>query len=222
MHRKYVAFAPVLAVSLVLPLAACGSDDSGQSGGKIKGTGSGSAKSSPAQESASPSESSDSSGAPHFDFPKDVKVKIDADKTGDPAKDQILRDHKYAMLTRQELLAKGKRGENFGRYWTSQAGITYGKILHDYKKENLTVTGVDHFYDRKVESHTRKTAIVTFCEDQSKAFDKYQKTGKIKDRSTSAESFSAMRNVMTKSKYGDWQVSRRSGILGDPSCRKRA
>ncbi|MEU6079246.1 hypothetical protein [Streptomyces sp. NPDC047108] len=161
-------------------------------------------------------------GTPEFDLPSDVKVVIDADKTGDKAKDVVLKDHGYALMAMQEAYAKAEATGNFDRYWRHEAAAKFRAVFGEYKKSGTTITGTDRFYGRAVMSLKGKKALVTFCEDQSKAFDKDVKSRKVARDEPSLDSFIEIRTVLEKGGAGDWQVTEYLGQRGSESCRKDA
>lgn len=223
MRKRYGVTGPVLATSLLLVgLTACSGSDSSDTIKSADSSPTHSAKNKHKRSSSSPSSGDTPTSKPTFDFPQDVKVKVDADKTGDPVKDEILRDHKYAMFAEQEGLAMGKPGKFFGRYFTGAASIKQSGIFADYKKDQLSITGKDHFYSRRVISHTKKTAVVKYCEDQTKTFDKNKDTGKPVNHTFDPKAYMSMRTMLKKSKFGTWRVFYLHGVEGDSKCRKES
>ncbi|MGP3951641.1 hypothetical protein [Streptomyces sp. 7N604] len=208
--------AAVVAVAGVLLLAtACGSgDDGGRAGDEIADA------QKPDQQTAA--SSTEEKGAPKFDLPPDVKVVIDDDKTGDKPKDEVLKDHGYALMAMQEAYAKAEATENFDRYWQNEAADKFRAVFAEYKKRGTTITGTDRFYGRAVMSQDGKKALVTFCEDQSKAFDKDVKSGKVDRAQPNLDSFIEIRTVLEKGSAGEWQVTEYSGARGSKSCQQDA
>ncbi|MEU6079248.1 hypothetical protein [Streptomyces sp. NPDC047108] len=211
------AGAAVVATAGILLLSGCGSDDDGGSkaGDKIAG-----ADKKDKEPPASPSAAE--KGAPKFDLPSDVKVVIDADKTGDKAKDEVLKDHGYALMGMVESFAKGKTTDNFNRYWAEQAHAKYVANFKIYKDDGATVTGTDRYYGREVKSVEGNSALVTFCEDQSKVFDKIVKTDKVEKTKPSLKSFVELRAQLKKSVTGEWQVIDEQRLERSRSCQQDA
>ncbi|MEV6313646.1 hypothetical protein [Streptomyces sp. NPDC051776] len=214
--RIRFAGAAAVATAGILLLTACGSDDDGsKAGDEIAGA---EKKDKEPSASASPEEK----GAPKFDLPSDVKVVIDDDKTGDKAKDEVLKDHGYALMAMQEAYAKAKATGNFDRYWQGEAASKFRAVFDGYRKGGTTITGTDRFYGRAVMSHERKKALVTFCEDQRKAFDKDVKSKKVSRDEPSLDSFIEIRTVLEKGSAGDWKITEYLGQRGSKSCQKDA
>ncbi|MGP3922626.1 hypothetical protein [Streptomyces sp. 8N616] len=214
MKIRFVSAAAVAATGVLLLTTACGSDGGGKANDEIAGA------QKEEKESASPSP--EEKGAPKFDLPSDVKVVVDADKTGDKAKDEVLRDHGYALMAMQEAYAEAEVTDNFDRYWQGEAADKFRAVFDEYKKSGTTITGTDRFYGRAVLSQEGKKALVTFCEDQSKAFDKDVKSGKVDRDEPSLDSFIEIRTVLEKGSAGAWQITEYLGQRGSKSCQKDA
>ncbi|MGP3951643.1 hypothetical protein [Streptomyces sp. 7N604] len=215
MKIRFVSAAAVAATGVLLLTTACGSDDGG---GKANDEIAGAQKEE--KESASPSP--EEKGAPKFDLPSDVKVVVDADKTGDKAKDEVLRDHGYALMGMVESFAKGEATDNFNRYWADGVHAKYVANFKIYKDDGATVTGTDRYYGREVKSVEGNSALVTFCEDQSQIFDKIVKTGKVEKTKPSLKSFVELRAQLKKSSTGEWQVIDEQRLEGSRSCQQDA
>ncbi|AUH41375.1 hypothetical protein [Streptomyces sp. CMB-StM0423] len=203
------------ALGAVLLLAGCGGDDGGPSSGdKIEG-----AKTDNKEPSGEPSEKEP--GAPEFDLPDDVRVEIAEDATGDEQKDAILRDHGYALMAQQEAYAATGATPNFTQYWAGEAAATFAADFAEYRKDGVTITGLDTFYFREVTSLKDGRAVVAYCEDQSKAYLKNAGTGKVDKTPTTLDSYIDARATMEKS--GDnWQVVDYQATRGSKECRDEA
>ncbi|MGP3922624.1 hypothetical protein [Streptomyces sp. 8N616] len=218
MKIRFVGAAVVAVAGVLLLATACGSGDDGGGGGdETAGT------QKPNNESASASaEAKGGAGVPEFGLPSDVKVVIDDDKTGDKAKDEVLKDHGYALMAMSEAFAKARATDNFNRYWAEEAHAEYVANFKVYKDDGATITGTDRFYAREVKSLEDGKALVTFCEDQSQAFDKIVKTGKVEKTKPSLNSFFELRAQLKKSSTGEWQVIDEQRLEGSRSCQQDA
>lgn len=193
----------VAAAALLLSACGGGGDDA-----KIQPTSSQSAPATTSASSAPTSAATPASAAPTFDFPPDVKVVVDADTTGDPVKDAVLRDQGYGQ--KAIFLAIAKLDSNlpvFKKYlretaeedWTSKIG--WGKSNHE------TVTGTTLFYDRKVTLNGANTAGVTFCESERDSYGKNSQTGKVIKTTPSIDDFTYHSALMRKAADGTWQMA---------------
>jgi hypothetical protein len=216
MHIRNLTKAAILVAAASLTLAACGGNSGSDNDRKIEGAANGTSESPSA--SASPAVA----GGPRFDLPADVTVDIDGNLTSDKAKDAILRDHGYALTSMQEGYARRSPTPNFKRYWSGPAFTSYANDFSQYANAGLTIAGRDHFYLREVKTYDAQRAIVTFCEDQSKAFDKEVKSGKVLRTAPDSGSFRFHRNTLNKNSKGDWQVTASEWTKGSEKCRSGA
>ncbi|MFF4837880.1 hypothetical protein [Streptomyces sp. NPDC001315] len=157
---------------------------------------------------------------PTFDLPSGLTVSVDRSSTGDATKDAILRDTAYSAQANIEAFAQGKsQAANLNRYFAGSALTYWTGQVADFKKDGLTLTGDYRYYDFKVTDVANgKTAAVTYCEDQSKAFSKEIKSKKVLRTSPSDNSYVLYTLQASKDTAGDWQVTRQSWKKGDASC----
>ena len=199
-------------------LGACGGEGGG--GGKSSdaieeaGKGAGSDKS--ASSSASPSKEA---GAPEFVLPADLKVEIEAKKTGNTAKDQVLTDTIDSAKARLEAYSKGKAATaNMVRYFKYPALPAWGKDIVRFRKRGVTNTGVVRYYDFKVRSMQENGAWVTYCEDQHRAYAKKIKSGKVLKTEPSDRDYTLFESGLTKTGKGGWQVTQAKSTKAEETC----
>ncbi|MFF7977660.1 hypothetical protein ACFZDK_00805 [Streptomyces sp. NPDC007901] len=214
--RRRTAVAGLLA-ALAVSVTGCSSDSGDSSANdKIKGADS--------SESASPSPSASVSAdknAPSFDYPTDITVAVDRESVGDGTKDAVLRDVAYAAQARIEAFGKGSgQTANLNRYFAANARIFWANRVAEFnKKEGLTLTGHYRYYGFKVTDVANgKSAAASYCEDQSKAYDKVIKTGKVQRTQASDKSFVLYTVQAQRDSAGDWQVTQQSWKKGDAEC----
>ncbi|MFB7494079.1 hypothetical protein ACFC09_05140 [Streptomyces sp. NPDC056161] len=214
--RRRTAAAGLLA-ALALSVTACGGDSTGDSSGdKIKGTDSGQSGSATPSTSAS---ATAGTNAPAFDLPSDITVTVDRQPTGDATKDAVLRDVAYAAQARVEAFGKGD-GEtaNLSRFLAANARIYWADRVAEFKKEGLTVTGDYRYYGFEVTDVVNGKAAAHYCEDQSKAYNKEIKTGKVQRTQPSDKDFVLYTVQAARDSAGDWQVVQQNWTKGDASC----
>ncbi|MER5598530.1 hypothetical protein [Streptomyces sp. NPDC002265] len=217
--RQKTAAAGLLA-AVAFSVTGCSSDSGGGSANdKIKGAGSEESASASPSASASASAAAEKN-APTFAFPADVKATVERDTSGDAVKDAVLRDVAYSAQANIEAFALGRnQSANLNRYFSGSAYTYWAKQVGDFKKDGLTLTGEYRYYDFKVTDLANgKSAAVSYCEDQSKAFSKEIKTKKVLRTSPSDNSYVLYTLQASKDSAGDWQVTRQSWKKGDPSC----
>ncbi|MFD4522680.1 hypothetical protein ACFWP7_01815 [Streptomyces sp. NPDC058470] len=213
MRRR--AAAACLIVAIALSVTSCSGDSSDTGNDKIAGADSGES------DSASPSASASAeAGAPTFDLPSDIEVTVERPSTGDATKDAILRDTAYAAQARVEAFAKGEgQTVNMNRYFAVSALTYWVDRVATVKKDGLTITGDYRFFGFEVtDAADGKTAAVQYCEDQSKAYGKEIKTGKVQRTEPSDDDFILNTLQVSKDSRGDWQVTVQSWKQGDASC----
>ncbi|MEU9447157.1 hypothetical protein [Streptomyces sp. NPDC048277] len=219
MKRRTLPVAAALAATAALLLTACGGgDDSSKDKDKIAGAGAGG--------SGSPSPSVSASAdknAPTFAFPSDITVTVDRESTGDTTKDAILRDVAYSTQANIEAFAKGVgQTTNMNRYFAAAALTYWANRVETVKKDGLTVTGDYRYYNFEVTDVANgKSAAARYCEDQSKAYGKEIKSGKVLRTKTSNNSFVLYTLQAQKDSAGDWQVTQQNWKKGDASCVQR-
>ncbi|MBT2451323.1 hypothetical protein J7F03_30490 [Streptomyces sp. ISL-43] len=208
-----VAVAATAAATLLL--TACGGGDS-KADDKIPGTES----SAPAPASPSPSPSpSEAAGRPKITLPPDVKNVFEGWTTGDPVKDAILTDVSAQMNATDEAItsdAAEPAGVIF--YNKGDALIGAGKWIADFKTKGLTITGTTHYYNPKIQLFDDKSAGVGFCTDESKAFTKDRKTGKVNEDTASGNSYVTYSLRVDKNAQGVWQTTKLASQRGDKTC----
>jgi hypothetical protein len=157
--------------------------------------------------------------APVFDFPKDVKVTIDPDKTGDATKDAILRDQGFGLDAIYVAYTKHDKNQSlFLKYLTETAKEQWSESIDSAKASHKTVTGSVHYYNRKVSVSSPTTAGVTFCEDQRYSYDKDSTSGKVTKTTPSANSFVSHGTFMRKGSDGTWRIGTFVSRRGAKEC----
>ncbi|MFF3765776.1 hypothetical protein ACFYYR_17050 [Streptomyces sp. NPDC001922] len=201
-----------LAVATALLLTGCSSEES-KGSGKIEGAGQGASE-------PAPSHSTDQRrvSTAGFDLPKDVTVAVEADTTGDKAKDAVLEGHAKTLMGRLEYLTgRDPKSPAIGRYVDDTARPPLVDQAEQADARNETVTGTFRYYQRKVTSVRKDIAQVTYCEDQSKAFSRNVGTGKVKRTEPSAQDYIAYTEALQRT-GGSWRVLTSKSERGAAAC----
>ncbi|MGW7275479.1 hypothetical protein ACWGH5_33770 [Streptomyces sp. NPDC054864] len=204
--------AAVTAAAALL-LAGCGSGSDPDD--KIEGAGreESASTSSPTASATPPAKVSD------FGLPDDIKVEIEPNQTGDKAKDQILKEQAEGLMARQRLYVDLDPNSRYlTRYYADEAREFYVGEIKKSKSEGRTITGTYRYYDRKVEQNTDDRAIVTYCEDRSKAFAKDIKSGKALKVKPSPEDFIRNTATLRKTEHNTWLVQSFRGETAAKEC----
>ncbi|MGI5367670.1 hypothetical protein [Streptomyces iakyrus] len=216
-RRPTLLAALTLTAAAALTLSACGSDDS--SGGKdndqVAGADTGD-KASP-----SPSESEPApAGRPAITFPPDARNVFEYEKTGDAAKDVVLKDSTLSINSVDEAILKGNTDTKaLGFYNVGKALESSISYAQRYIDGGDTWIGETRYFDYKVTLTGEKKAYVTYCSDESKSFIKNRKTEKVDRSPADADSFVLYNTSLTKNADGVWQTSNIGSDRGSKACR---
>ncbi|MEU6995605.1 hypothetical protein ABZ953_33735 [Streptomyces sp. NPDC046465] len=214
MNRRTLPVATALAATAALLLTGCGSDSDPDD--KIKGAEQGESADAPNPKATptAPAKVAD------FGLPKDIKVEIESNETGDKAKDQILKEQAEGFMARQRLYVDLDPNSRYlTRYYAGEARAFYSAEIKKAKSEGRTITGTYRYYDRKVTKNTDDLAIVTYCEDRSKAYAKDIKSGKPRKTKSSPEDFIFNTATLGKTEHNTWLVQSFRGEAGTGACR---
>ena len=216
MARRTTVGAACTLAAAALVLTACG----GGGDKKVAATTSGAPAGAPSAGATTAPATTSAPAGPTFDFPPDVSVVVDADTTGDAAKDAVLRDQGYGLRAIYLSVAElNSKLPVFSRYLTRDAAKTWIDSIAWGQRYHRTVTGPLRFYDREVTLRDAKTAAVTFCEDQSRSYDKDSRSGKVFTTTTSADSLVSHTASLRKSADGTWQMTTYTSQRGAAQCR---
>ncbi|MFG2953585.1 hypothetical protein ACGF5O_07640 [Streptomyces sp. NPDC048291] len=211
----------LMAVSL---LAGCGgsSDDGAKAADKASSapTTTGASASPSPSPSPSASASASSDGRPKITLPSDVTLTFEGGKTGDAVKDAVLADG--AEMTRAvdaAIAGTDPKGEAMGYYTTGKALEASVSWVAEFKKADVTITGVVRYYDRKVTLESKTSAVLTYCGDESKGFSKDKKTNKVNRTPVTKDSYVTYNTRLDKNSDGVWQTSQIISSRGAAQCR---
>ncbi|XKK63673.1 hypothetical protein HFP71_15340 [Streptomyces sp. ARC32] len=170
--------AATFAATAALLLTACGGDDS--SPDDIKGAGTG---------TASPSTSASTPGTadvkrPDVSLPEDLKLVFDFEEPSDADAAAALGDAaNYIRALNHGITEQNAKDPAYGFYSAAGAARYADSQIQEYVDGGWTLTGEDRYYQAEAspvgEGEKAKSILVTFCEDQSKAYGKEVKTGKV-------------------------------------------
>ncbi|MFJ2906135.1 hypothetical protein [Streptomyces sp. NPDC087212] len=215
MKRRTLPAAAALAATAALLLTACGSeDDSSKTNDKTAGSDSGDTKA-----SASPSSSSNDVDRPDLTLPSDVAETFEGWKTGDATKDAVLADAGRAQTAVTYSVTKGDpeaSALSFYQSGTALAGSRdWVKTIVD---SGSTFSGAVRYYAAKVSVFDKKSAGVSYCADESKAFNKNRKTQKVDKTPATADSYVLYSTRLELSDSGVWQTTRLESQRGNKEC----
>jgi hypothetical protein len=203
--------ATAFAAAAALLLTACG--NSGASSGTIKGAQMGTSP------SASPSASAGPAATAHFDIPSDIKTIIDADSTGDKNKDAVLQAQANAQLAFLQAAAHmDPQSPALNLYYAGSAKSFYVQAITQAKSQGRSIIGTYRYYNRQVKSYSDGASVVTYCEDQTKAFAKDARTGVVHRTTPGPSDYRLYTVVLLKDAFGQWQVNTFNAQVGAGQC----
>ncbi|AGI90307.1 Lipoprotein [Streptomyces albidoflavus] len=207
-----------LAVAAALALSACGGGD-GKSGedDKIAGADGGGGSSAAPEPGASPE-----AERPAIKLPTDMKNVFEGGGTGDPVAEAVLRDSEGRINSLDEAIhTRSLERPAFGFYNTGDAARGAAVWVQGFYDDKITWTGTVRYYDRKVtvEGKKKDKATLSYCADESKAFNKDLKSGKVSDAvDGSGDSLVAYTTRLVKNDKGVWQTTDVYSKRGTSPC----
>ncbi|MFE5599901.1 hypothetical protein ACFQ8O_12015 [Streptomyces coelicoflavus] len=216
MKRRSLPVATALAATAALLLTACGGGDDGSKGNdKIAGADTGE---SPSATAPRPSPS-DSVNRPDITLPKGVEDVFESWETGDTTKDAVLSDAARAQTAMNHAITEGKTdtpGLTF--YYEGKALTTSVKWVQKWLDAGLTYTGTTRYFDPNVELFDKESAGVSFCADETKAYNKERKTGKVDKAPATNDSYVLYNTRLEKNDQGVWQTTDGTSVRGSDTC----
>ncbi|WP_405907159.1 hypothetical protein [Streptomyces sp. NBC_00828] len=213
--RRSLPVAAALAATAALLLTACGSeDDNSSDNDKIAGADQGESA------SASPSTStSENVERPDMTLPDDVTETFEGWKTGDATKDAILTDAGRAQTAVTYAVTKGDPNSaalSFYQTGTALPGSQdWVKTIVD---SGSTFSGAVRYYSPNLDVFDKKSAGLSYCSDESKAFNKDRKTQKVDKTPATKDSYVLYSTRLEKSEKGVWQTTKLVSERGNGTC----
>ncbi|WP_413799851.1 hypothetical protein [Streptomyces iranensis] len=215
-HTPTKASAAALLTAAVLVLTACGSDSKSGDDKEIEG-----AKKATKSASPSASASDDAIKRPKITLPSDVHHVFEGRTTGDPKKDAILADNERNILAEDDAILRGDaKSPALQFYNQGEALISAIDWVQRYLDADLTFTGTIRYFDRQVTLDAKNKASLTYCGDESKAYNKNRKTKKVEKATPSTESYVFYNSRLAKNNKGVWQTTKLISKRGDKACQQ--
>ncbi|MCQ4080731.1 hypothetical protein NGB36_08970 [Streptomyces sp. RB6PN25] len=213
MTTRTLTTAATLVTAAGLLLTGCGSGSgSNQSSGPIKGA------QSAAPSSAAPSASS-SVPRPQITLPSDLHLRFEGDKTGDPTKDAVLYDNEqFIEATHQAIARSNPNDKAYQFYSEGTAGADTYNWIKTFVDAGMRSTGTARYYDREVTIGSGGWATISYCEDESKAYGKDLKTGKVDVTPVTKNSYVYYAGSVKRNSEGIWVAEQMTSQRGAAKC----
>jgi hypothetical protein len=213
--RRPLPIAAALAATAALLLTACGSEDDGSKAkDKIAGADTGDTK-----PSASPSTSADNIERPKVSVPPDVKYVYESWSSSDPTEDAALADAKRRIeATDAAITSNDLNSEAIPFYYGGDALLGAADWIKGYTDDNYTITGTTRYYSPHLTKYDKDSMGLTYCADESKAFDKDRKTGKFDKTPATDQSYVFYNTRMDKNQKNVWQTTKLISERGSKKC----
>lgn len=215
MKRRSVPVAAALAATAILLLTACGGGgEHSKANDKIPGSDTGKVTA-----SASPSTSADNVQRPKVTLPADVKYIYEGWHSSDSTEAAALADAKRrieatdAAITSDDLNSKA-----IPFYYTGSALLGAADWIKGYTDDDYTITGTTRYYDPRFTKFDKDSVGLTYCADESKAYDKNRKTSKLDKTPVTSKSYVLYNTRMDRNTEGVWQTSMLASARGNAKC----
>ncbi|MFZ4290043.1 hypothetical protein ACOZE1_00840 [Streptomyces cellulosae] len=207
--------AVAFAATSALLLTGCGGDDGGsKAGDEIAGADT--AKSTASPSSGAPEVSAE---RPDMTLPEDVEERFEGWKTGDATKDAVLADAGRAQTAVTYAVTKGDPKSpalSFYQSGTALAGSQdWVKGIVD---AGLTYSGSVRYFAPEISVFDKESAGVSYCADESKAYNKDRKTNKVDKTPATDDSFVLYSTRLEKNDEGVWQTTKLESERGNKKC----
>ncbi|MFJ5897351.1 hypothetical protein ACIQFZ_18125 [Streptomyces sp. NPDC093064] len=216
MKRRSLPVAAALAATAALLTTACGGGGgNSKANDTIRG-----ADTRDTQTSPSPgADASDDPHRPDITLPSDVKDDFESWHTGDPTKDAILADAGRAQTATNYAIVKGNPDEPaLAFYRQGNALVSGARWVKSFVEAGITYTGTVRYYNPNVVIYSKTSAGVTFCTDESKAFNKDRKTHKVDKTPADNDSYVYYNTHLKRNKDDVWQTTELVSDRGSAKC----
>lgn len=216
MKRHSLPIAVAFAATATLLLTACGgsSEEPGATD-EIAG-----ADTESTEPSATPSaDSLESIQRPDIALPKDVKDVFENWETGDTTKDAALADAARAQTAINDAIVQGEPGTpGLTFYYKGKALTTSVKWVEKWLDAGITYTGTTRYFNPQVKLFDGKSAGVSFCADETNAYNKDRKTGEVDKAPATDDSYVLYNTRLEKNDQNVWQTTDGTSVRGSKTC----
>ncbi|RZU16937.1 hypothetical protein [Streptomyces sp. BK239] len=152
-------------------------------------------------------------------LPNDVTEAFESWKVGDATKDAILMDAGRAQTAVTYSVTKGDPESAALKFYQTGAALAGSQ---DWVKEivdaGFTYHGAVRYYAPNIAVFDAKSAGVSYCADESKAFNKNRKTNKVDEVAATNDSYVLYSTRLEKNSNGVWQTTKLESERGNQKC----
>ncbi|MFD4968841.1 hypothetical protein [Streptomyces sp. NPDC058424] len=214
MKRRTLPVATALAATTCLLLTGCGGGDGSKNQDKIAGADSGDAAT-----SSSPSPSSGSMDRPDMTLPGDVKETFEGWKTGDAAKGAVLADAGRAQTAVTYAVTQGNPNSSALAFYQSGSALPGSQDwVKSIADSDLTYAGPVRYNAVKIGLFNEKSAAVSYCADETKAFNRNRKTQKVDRAPPTDDSYVLYSTRLELNSKDVWQTTKLESQRGNKAC----
>ncbi|MEV6088583.1 hypothetical protein AB0N39_00615 [Streptomyces cellulosae] len=207
--------AVAFAATSALLLTGCGGDDGGSKpGDEIAGADTDKSTASPS--SGAPEVSAE---RPDMTLPEDVEERFEGWKTGDATKDAVLADAGRAQTAVTYAVTKGDPKSPALSFYQSGTALAGSQDwVKGIVEAGLTYSGSVRYFAPEISVFDKESAGVSYCADESKAYNKDRKTNKVDKTPATDDSFVLYSTRLEKNDEGVWQTTKLESERGNKKC----
>lgn len=216
MRSRVVSAAATLAfmAALSFTLTSCGGGDDGS--GKIKGAEEGKSSASPSDEHSSKARSDK---RPNIELPADMTYRFDWGDAGSKDKEDVLHDTEQFIKAVDMAIAHQKPLDKAYQYYSEgPAAAESEDFIQTFVDNKNRITGFRRFYNARVHIKSKKAASVVYCEDQTRAFNRSIKAGKVDKTKPSKDDYVIYSGQLKLNDEGVWVTMKLLSHRGSAEC----
>ncbi|MFF4748338.1 hypothetical protein ACWD5R_00445 [Streptomyces sp. NPDC002514] len=216
MKRHTLPVSVAIGATAAILLSACsGNADGTKRNGKIAGE-----DTSDTRALATPSASvSDKVKRPDSTLPKGVNDVFEGWHTGDPTEDAVLADAARSQTAMNYAILEGDSNTPGMTFYYKEKALTSSmKWVQKWLDTGLTYTGTTRYFKPKINVFDSRSAGVSFCADESKAFNKDRKTGTVDRSPVGNDAYVLYNTRLERNEQGIWQTTDGTSVRGSKMC----
>ncbi|MFF3460909.1 hypothetical protein [Streptomyces sp. NPDC002619] len=149
----------------------------------------------------------------------DVKHVYEGWSSSDSAETAALEDAKRRIeATDAAITSNDVNSKAIPFYYTGSALLGAADWIKGYTDDHYTITGTTRFYHAQLTKFDKGSVGLTYCADESKAYDKDRKTGKVDKTPVTSKSYVFYNTRMDLDSHGVWQTSQLASERGSAKC----